>query len=219
VPVVTAYPIWYPPSRRLRLPSVKSSRSALGIAVSARTDWEEKTSSKTSSQEWRAPPPLLVNMWLIESPHCFDSHPGVVAQYSLISGHSFLSHPPTDGAIEQRSHLVGDPQRDALSQSQFICFFFFFHYTNFFSFIIHMCIQGLVHFSPLPPPPPLPPTPVYLLLALRGLSLPMPGGMGANLRRQGLNSWIDRLPVSSMAPVFGSVHLIPSHGHRGGRDK
>jgi hypothetical protein len=33
------------------------------------------------------------------------------------------------------------------------CFFFPF------SFIIHMCIQGLVHFSPLPPPPPLPPTP------------------------------------------------------------
>jgi hypothetical protein len=32
---------------------------------------------------------------------------------------------------------------------------FFFH----FSFIIHMCIQGLVYFSPLPPPPPLPPTP------------------------------------------------------------
>jgi hypothetical protein len=31
---------------------------------------------------------------------------------------------------------------------------FFFH----FSFIIHMCIQGLDHFSPLPPPPPLPPT-------------------------------------------------------------
>jgi hypothetical protein len=38
------------------------------------------------------------------------------------------------------------------------CFYFilfFFH----FSFIIHMCIQGLVYFSPLPPPPPLPPTP------------------------------------------------------------
>jgi cbb3-type cytochrome oxidase subunit 1 len=33
--------------------------------------------------------------------------------------------------------------------------FIFFH----FSFIIHMCIQGLVHFSPLPPPPALPPTP------------------------------------------------------------
>jgi hypothetical protein len=29
----------------------------------------------------------------------------------------------------------------------------------FFSFIIHMCIQGLGHFSLLPPPPPLPPTP------------------------------------------------------------
>jgi hypothetical protein len=28
-----------------------------------------------------------------------------------------------------------------------------------FNFIIHMCIQGLVHFSPLPPPPPLPLTP------------------------------------------------------------
>jgi hypothetical protein len=35
------------------------------------------------------------------------------------------------------------------------CPYFFFH----FSFIIHMCIQGLVHFSPLPPPTPLPPTP------------------------------------------------------------
>jgi hypothetical protein len=34
-------------------------------------------------------------------------------------------------------------------------YFYFFS----FSFIIHMCIQGLVHFSPLPPPPPLPPTP------------------------------------------------------------
>jgi hypothetical protein len=31
---------------------------------------------------------------------------------------------------------------------------FFFH----FSFIIHMCIQGLVHFSPLTPPPPLSPS-------------------------------------------------------------
>jgi hypothetical protein len=36
----------------------------------------------------------------------------------------------------------------------FFCLFCFV-----FSFIIHMCIQGLVHFSPLPPPPPLPPTP------------------------------------------------------------
>jgi hypothetical protein len=31
------------------------------------------------------------------------------------------------------------------------CYFFYY-------FIIHMCIQGLGHFSPLPPPPPLPPT-------------------------------------------------------------
>jgi hypothetical protein len=34
--------------------------------------------------------------------------------------------------------------------------------TNFlflYYFIIHMCIQGLGHFSPLPPPPPLPLTP------------------------------------------------------------
>jgi hypothetical protein len=28
----------------------------------------------------------------------------------------------------------------------------------YFFFIIHMSIQGLDHFSPLPPPPPLPPT-------------------------------------------------------------
>jgi hypothetical protein len=37
-----------------------------------------------------------------------------------------------------------------------------FHLLNglafVFSFIIHMCIQGLGHFSPLPPPAPLPPT-------------------------------------------------------------
>jgi hypothetical protein len=31
--------------------------------------------------------------------------------------------------------------------------------VHFFSFIIHMYIQGLGHFSPLPSPPPLPPTP------------------------------------------------------------
>jgi hypothetical protein len=29
----------------------------------------------------------------------------------------------------------------------------------FFSFSMHMCIQGLGHFFSLPPPPPLPPTP------------------------------------------------------------
>jgi hypothetical protein len=29
---------------------------------------------------------------------------------------------------------------------------------SLFFFFIHMCIQGLGHFSPLPPPPPLPPT-------------------------------------------------------------
>jgi hypothetical protein len=33
---------------------------------------------------------------------------------------------------------------------------FFF---NFYFFSIHMCIQCLGHFSPLPPPPPLPPIP------------------------------------------------------------
>jgi hypothetical protein len=42
-----------------------------------------------------------------------------------------------------------------LEATQHIIFPFFFH----FYFIIHMCIQGLVHFFPLPPPPPLPPTP------------------------------------------------------------
>jgi hypothetical protein len=36
--------------------------------------------------------------------------------------------------------------------NNFILFYFF----N--CFIIHMCIQGLGHFSPLPPPLPLPPT-------------------------------------------------------------
>jgi hypothetical protein len=36
----------------------------------------------------------------------------------------------------------------------FVGLFFFFYYC----FIIHMCIQGLGHFSPLPPPPPFPPT-------------------------------------------------------------
>jgi hypothetical protein len=39
------------------------------------------------------------------------------------------------------------------------CFLFLFIFYFYFFFIIHMCIQGLGHFSPLPPPPPLPPTP------------------------------------------------------------
>jgi hypothetical protein len=34
-----------------------------------------------------------------------------------------------------------------------------FIYLFIYCFIIHMCMQGLSHFSPLPPPPPLPPTP------------------------------------------------------------
>jgi hypothetical protein len=51
-----------------------------------------------------------------------------------------------------------------LSHSQMSCkFLVYWKHLTFvffsFSFIIHMCIQGLVHFSPLPPPPPLPPTP------------------------------------------------------------
>jgi hypothetical protein len=37
-------------------------------------------------------------------------------------------------------------------------FLFIFLFLFFYYFIIHMCIQGLGHFSPLPPPPPLPPT-------------------------------------------------------------
>jgi hypothetical protein len=52
------------------------------------------------------------------------------------------------------------------------------------------------------------PESVYLLLVLRGPLLPMPGGMGANLRPQGLASWTGRLLVHSMAPVAGSGHLI-----------
>jgi hypothetical protein len=41
----------------------------------------------------------------------------------------------------------------------FKSFFLHFIYLFIYFFIIHMCIQGLGHFSPLPPPPPLPPTP------------------------------------------------------------
>jgi hypothetical protein len=52
----------------------------------------------------------------------------------------------------QETHLP-NPSRKELEAIHAL--FFFFH----FSFIIHMCIQGLVHFSPLLPPPPLPPTP------------------------------------------------------------
>jgi hypothetical protein len=56
VTVVTAYLVQYPPSCRLPLPSVKSSRSALGMAVSVRSGWEEKTLSRISSQGWRGSP-------------------------------------------------------------------------------------------------------------------------------------------------------------------
>jgi hypothetical protein len=41
----------------------------------------------------------------------------------------------------------------------FLSFFFNLIFFNFYFFIIHMYIQCLGHFSPLPPPPPLPPTP------------------------------------------------------------
>jgi hypothetical protein len=34
----------------------------------------------------------------------------------------------------------------------------FFSFLFFIVLFIHMCIQGLGHFSPLPPPPPFPPT-------------------------------------------------------------
>jgi hypothetical protein len=36
---------------------------------------------------------------------------------------------------------------------------FFVLFCFVYCFIIHMCIQGLGHFSPLPPAPPLPPSP------------------------------------------------------------
>jgi hypothetical protein len=39
----------------------------------------------------------------------------------------------------------------------------------------------------------------------------MPGGIGANLRPQGLASWTGRLVVISMAPVVGSGHLTLGH--------
>jgi hypothetical protein len=41
----------------------------------------------------------------------------------------------------------------------FLDWYLSFFLSFFYCFIIHMCIQGLGHFSPLPPPPPLPPTP------------------------------------------------------------
>jgi hypothetical protein len=40
-----------------------------------------------------------------------------------------------------------------------------------FYFIIHMCTQGLGHFSPLPPPPPLPPTWVFFYVVFSWLCL------------------------------------------------
>jgi hypothetical protein len=42
---------------------------------------------------------------------------------------------------------VLDPRQPSPEKETSGFFFFFFH----FSFIIYMCIQGLVHFSPLPP--------------------------------------------------------------------
>jgi hypothetical protein len=52
-----------------------------------------------------------------------------------------------------KSGIAGSYGRSVFS------FLFFIYLFIFYCFIIHMCIQGLGHFSPLPPPPPLPPTP------------------------------------------------------------
>jgi hypothetical protein len=78
VTVVTAYPVQYPPSCSLRLPSEKSSRLTLGMAVSVRPGQKEKTRLESLRRSGEVLPPVLANVWLALSPHCFDSHPGVL---------------------------------------------------------------------------------------------------------------------------------------------
>jgi hypothetical protein len=62
---------------------------------------------------------------------------------------SFLLH----WGLNPVSHLLGNPSTTWAIPT--ILFFFY-------CFIIHMCIQGLGHFSPLPLPPPLLPTILWL---------------------------------------------------------
>jgi hypothetical protein len=72
--------------------------------------------------------------------------------------------PYTIGASVSEASSVEREQRATQPFSEFhllstrtFLFLFYFIY-----FIIHTCIKGLGHFSPLPPPPPLPPTCTFL---------------------------------------------------------
>jgi hypothetical protein len=64
---------------------------------------------------------------------------------------------------EPSEQLPGKQLSNKASNIFFCCCYLFIYlliyFLNFYGLIIHMCIQGLGHFSPLPPPPPLPPTP------------------------------------------------------------
>jgi hypothetical protein len=113
-------------------------------------------------REWEGLDLLFSNNWLLREliPHSETS----IAAFTRV----VLTQSPAT-----RSHLLKAPPHFFLSNLLPVYLFFncfiicmcsapkcFNHFTLFFyCFVIHTCIQGLGHFSPLPPPPPLPPTP------------------------------------------------------------
>jgi hypothetical protein len=80
--VVTAYPLWYPPSCRLQAPA--SINEELQVSIGNGSVCEVGPGRKDFVQNLSGVERLSLLFWQIcdriESPHCFNSHPGVLTQ-------------------------------------------------------------------------------------------------------------------------------------------
>jgi hypothetical protein len=83
-------------------------------------------------------------------------HPPLFFSFILPSLHSWNSFNRSHLSIFMHEYIIFPPYSSSYTLQS--CFVIWFFVLFCFVFIIHICIQGLGHFSPLPPPSPLPPT-------------------------------------------------------------
>jgi hypothetical protein len=119
---------------------------------------------KSKQMEWKGALKLPASDLKVTKSYCwkgfksssFLSNVGIISRTSWqVDLHFLKIH---GGAIPswKPAHSISNKSKCSFFFFQFSHTFFFF----LFYFIIHMCIQSLGHFSPLPPPPPLPPNPL-----------------------------------------------------------